>query len=201
MNWSRFIVYKIEWNTFIVFAVCTRLSTFHMYPDYILKMQGMGLLWHYQVLTENDSFLYQLSNMALASTYCHVSGYPWQIMNALWLKRSCFIGWLLYNYTSNHYSCAGITSSLWCDLTSLSVFWVLSSDTDWLAWAFWADCLQLSAPTLTEFSILPYLVSSPWSRFFVYQIADTLSKGSLYSTQYWLAYLLLLELNNSVSLA
>jgi hypothetical protein len=73
----------------------------------------------------------------IRSLYCHVSGYPWQIIIGFLLRRSWFTGRLHYTYTSSHYSRADITS-LWCGLTSPSVFGALSSHADWLAWASWA---------------------------------------------------------------
>jgi hypothetical protein len=58
------------------------------------------------------------------------------------LRRSCFIGRLVYNYTSNHYNHSDINSSRRCDLTGPSVFGSLSSHAGWLAWASWTRTLS-----------------------------------------------------------
>jgi hypothetical protein len=58
------------------------------------------------------------------------------------------------------FTVAGIYSSRRCHLTSSSVFWVLSSRADWLAWTSWADSLlyAMGSPlTLRSFPTLMYV--------------------------------------------
>jgi hypothetical protein len=62
--------------------------------------------------------------------YFYVSGYPWQ---EIWIEAltKLFYWTAPLNYAYSYYNRSGITSSLWCDLTSPSVFWALAR---WLLW-------------------------------------------------------------------